>query len=132
MSKSFNELDLLEVETDFYQIDDLMAIEYQKAKSIEDQKEKKIEMENDDVDTSIFSNLRKQELMSPYNNSNILVVYQNSKHSSFRIISNGVPIMKNVRSSKLKNDVWILKADKNFTLSQASYVFHNRWYTNTR
>ena len=124
LPKGFNELELLEVEADFYQIDDLMAaIEYQKVKAIEDQKEKKIEMGNDDVDTFIFCNLRGQELTSPYNNSNILVVYQKSKHGCFRIISNGVPIMKSVRSSKLKKDGWVLKEEKNFSLSEASMFF---------
>ena len=39
LPKGFNELELLEVEADFYQIDDLMAaMEYQKVKAIEDQK----------------------------------------------------------------------------------------------
>lgn len=124
LPKGFNELELLEVEADFYQIDDLMAaIECQKVKAIEDQKENKIEMDKDDNDTFIFCNLRGQELTSPYNNSNVLVVYQKSKHGSFRIISNGVPIMKSVRKSKLEKNGWILKEEKNFGLSEASMFF---------
>lgn len=109
----------------------MAAVEYQKVKGIEDQKEKKIEMDKDDIDTFIFCNLRGQELTSPYNNSNILVVYQKSKHGSFRIISNGVPIMKSVRKSKLEKNGWILKEEKNFGLSEAS-VFYNAWYPSTR
>ena len=120
LPEGFNELELLQLEADFYQIEDLIS-------AVENRKKEVKVKEADNVNLLLFSIIRYDDHRGRGNK--LIKLFSKSKETDFKFVEYDLPIRsteENAVRNYLQNDDWVLKQQKTLERIGACLFFSMR------
>ena len=120
LPEGFNELELLQLEADFYQIEDLIS-------AVENRKKEVKVKEADDANLFLFIIIRYSSQGGK--EEKLIKVFNKSKGTDFKFVEHGLSfrsIDENAVRNYLQSDDWVLKQQKTLEKIEASLFFTMR------